>query len=224
MVTSNVPPFATREPERFQAVRIVTFNESSPGGPTTERSSRVSIARDGEKRREEYFIGSSESIVYLEIPAGRFVLLPLSGIYADMKAVDNEAQVDLMDETALPSADLLINEGFSASTYEKVGTESLDRRMTTKYRVMSSAASQAGGNFETLIWIDESLGLPVRSESTSAAGERSSKTTMELKNITLEVDEDLFTLPANYRRVDGRLVLEKIRESRSRMSSSVGKE
>lgn len=215
MVTSNVPPFATREPERYQAIRIVTFNESSPGRLTTERSIKVSIARDGEKRREEYFIGPVESVVYLEIPAGRFVLFPSSGIYADIKATDIESKVDLLDETSPPSADLLLNEGFSASTYQKFGTQLVDGRMTTKYRVTFSGTGQTGGNSETLIWIDESLGMPIRSESISAVGEHSSKATMELKNITLEVNEDLFTLPTSYRKVDSRLVRDRIRESRS---------
>lgn len=216
VVTSNVPPFSTREPERYQAVRIVTFNESSSSGTTMDRTSRVSIARDGEKRREEYFIGAGETVVYLEVPVGRFVLLPASGIYADLNEAATQTQRELLGETDTLSTDLLLSEGYSTSTYEKLGTELLDGRMTTKYRVTSGNTGEATGGVETFIWIDESIGMPVRSQSISGVAGQASKSTMELKGIKLEVDNDLFKLPASYRKVERRLVFERIQASRKR--------
>src|SRR5436309_4738217 len=54
---SSVPPFSTKEPERYQAARIVTTveyrNGAADSAPETVIT-KVLIARDGEKRREEY--------------------------------------------------------------------------------------------------------------------------------------------------------------------------
>ena len=52
-----MPPFSTKEPERYQAARIVTTveyrNGAADSAPETVIT-KVLIARDGEKRREEY--------------------------------------------------------------------------------------------------------------------------------------------------------------------------
>jgi len=210
-LTSSIPPFSTKEPDRYQAIRIVTFSERSPGGPTAqERITRVLIARDGERRREEYLDGVAERFVYLELPAGQFVLIPSSSLYADagVTATPNESESE--EKSSVVSPGLLLNEN-SRATYENLGGVMLDGRMTTKYRVTpADGNNNSTTKVETLIWIDESIGMPVRSETTSSAAEHSSKVTMELQDIKLEVDERLFALPASYRKVEARLILDKI--------------
>ena len=107
---SNVPPFSTREPETYTATRILTFSESwsSSGHTPGESTTRALIARDGEKRREE-FSGSSEPVIFLEIPAGRFALLPLSKIYADLKEADERVFSGILrNESTDLSTDLQI--------------------------------------------------------------------------------------------------------------------
>ncbi len=207
-IISAVPPFTTKEPERYQATRTVTFNEWTPGAATTrERINRVLIARDGNSRREEYFDQGGEQLVYLETSAGRFVLLPSSNLYAPL----NESEgLRLEYESSDVSPNLLLNEQ-STAAYENLGAEIVNDRMTTKYRVTSTNKNEdSGGRVETLIWIDESIGMPIRSETTSGNAERSARVIMELKDIKLEVDRRLFALPANYRRVESRLIWERI--------------
>lgn len=163
------------------------------------------VARDGEKRREEYFDEASEHIVYLETPAGRFILLPASNLYADLRTAPTEtAPAGGADESTALSPDQLLNEAPASAIYEKLGPEMLAGRMTAKYRVTA-------GNTETIIWIDEALGMPIRSEMVSRMGEHSSKVVMELKDIKLEADERLFILPLSFRKVETRLILARIK-------------
>ena len=81
----TTPPFSTKEPDRYQAIRITTFTGTgSTGKASSSQTNQVLIARDGEKRREEYSAGASGQIVYLEIPGGRFIVLPANRLYADL--------------------------------------------------------------------------------------------------------------------------------------------
>src|SRR2546428_11175356 len=89
---SSVPPFSTKEPERYQATRIFTSveyrNGAADSAPETV-TTKMLIARDGGKRREEY--NSAEATtVYLEIPTGRFVLLPSKRLYADLSVASSD--------------------------------------------------------------------------------------------------------------------------------------
>jgi outer membrane lipoprotein-sorting protein len=72
-------------------------------------------------------------------------------------------------------------------------------RKTNKYLVVVNASNAANvTSSETLIWIDEALGMPIRSETKSSDGSRS---TMELSELALEVDKNLFVVPADYKKV-----------------------
>ncbi len=84
--------------------------------------------------------------------------------------------------------------------------------MTTKYRVV--VVTGADSQNETLIWIDEALGMPVRSETMSKSSGHSSKVTMELKDVKLEVDERLFSWPSDYRKVEAQQIFDLIRKRR----------
>lgn len=110
------------------------------------------------------------------------------------------------------SADLVLNAEPAAAKYEKLGNEIFEGRTTTKYRVVMARRPDAiVMNDETLIWIDEALGIPVRSETISGAVTYPVKVTMELKDIKLEVDERLFALPVNYRKVEAPLIFDLMR-------------
>lgn len=202
---SHVPPFETKEPERYQATRIITLSEWTSGGtPAPERIHKVLIARDGNLRREEY-VDQGVQFVYLDTTGGRFVLLPSSNLYAEIK----EDGPQLEYESSGISPNLLLNEQSSA-VFENLGPETIEGQMTSKYRVASANSQDLPSGSETLIWINESIGMPVRSETISGNGESSAKVVMELKDIRLEVDKRLFELPSNYRKVETRLIWDKI--------------
>ena len=203
---SKTPPYSTREPERYQATRVITSqaSTSSTTPSLANQTSKILIARDGVKRREEYLSPDHEHMVYLETSAGRLILLPDSKVYAMLESDQNEsrgAPTDPAGESAVVSTDELLNEIDPGAKYQSLGTEVLGGRATTKYRVTTAKSlRETNRQSETLIWIDETLGMPVRSETTEGS-ESSVKVIMELKDISLTVDEHLFEIPGDYKKV-----------------------
>lgn len=217
---SAIPPFSTKEPDRYQATRIVTSVEYLDDSASAPKISRTLIARDGDSRREEYEAGN-ETVVLLETPAGRFVILPAKKLYSDLNAdpLDSAALTERGDASADLSSDRLLNETRALARYERLGAERINGRATTKYRVTpektaDNAANVAGGKASseigaggvTLIWIDDALGLPIRSEISSTAGEHPGKQTVELRDLKETIDAGTFELPKDYRKVEHRML------------------
>jgi hypothetical protein len=220
---SSVPPFSTREPERYQATRIITSveyqNGSADATPETV-TTKMLIARDGEKRREEY-IGAEATTVFLEVPTGRFLLLPAKKLYADLNLASGDLdsldpQSDAYSEF---SPERLLNETRALARYEKLGAETLDGRSTTKYRVTTADSTNGTEDGSvTLIWIDDGFGMPIRSETISGGGDHWSKLTVELRDLKPEVDPRLFDLPNDYKRADYRQLQAAIKQARDAQS------
>ncbi len=174
--------------------------------PTTGGESvvtSITISKDGERRREEE-ISAGRRVVYLDVPDGRFLVLPDEKIYAPIvNGLSKEPQ-----SSAEPIAEISVHTSPSLSTYENLGTEIVNGKTTSKYRVV---VNNSGGdnvtNSETLIWIDESVGMPVKSVTRSATGTQ----TMELSNLTLTVDTKQFELPQNYQKLELRALQQRIR-------------
>lgn len=198
--TQTTPPFSTKEPERYQWTRVITgvvaVDKGAAGEPAVSQS--VFMARDGDRRREDYEILQGVKLTVLRLPEGSYTLYPAKKMYAELGgAQSGTAQAAPPDF----SADKLVNASRTAARYEKLGTEEMMGRATTKYRV-TSKGSQQGEAVETIIWVDESLGMPIKSESitrSETAGE--SKYTVEYRDIKLETDPALFLLPKDYRKV-----------------------
>jgi hypothetical protein len=186
---SSVPPFATKEPERYQATRVTS------GGDGAGASSEVFIARDGERRREEYR-ESAGARVYVEGPEGRYLLLPAKKLYAEVHAGTGgrgggaEVPPDFSPEK-------LLNESRPQTFYERLGEENVNGRQTVKYRATVRNTETGPTLIESLIWVDERLGMPVKSE-TNASG---AHVTMELRDLKETIDAGLFEIPADYKRV-----------------------
>jgi hypothetical protein len=187
-IVSTTPPFQTKEPDRYRATRTIT--SSTPGGETIV--TKTAIAKDGPLRREEPE-SSSPRVVYLDLIEGRFVLLPDARVYAAAAADDGEP--DTEDNTP----DRLLHLEPINTTYQLLGTETIAGRNAQKYRiVVNGSASENVTQNETLMWIDETLNMPIRSETKSADGTR---TTMELSDITLNPDNGLFQIPTGYEKI-----------------------
>ncbi|HEU4769458.1 MAG TPA: hypothetical protein VFS77_18980 [Pyrinomonadaceae bacterium] len=190
-VVATTPPFQTKEPDRYHATRIITV--VTPNGETVV--TKTLIARDGPLRREE-FETASQRIVYLETGEGRFVLLPEAKVYAAVTS-DDEAAIDRESEESSP--DRLLHLEPISTSYQAMGTEVIAGRNARKYRVVvnNSTLENVTQN-ETLIWIDETLNMPVKSETKSADGAR---TTMELTDVGIDPDFGLFEVPAGYEKI-----------------------
>jgi len=190
---SATPPFQTKEPERYRAVRTITAVNAEGQTLVT----KTSVARDGELRRHES-TSAAKTIVYLDVPEGKFVLLPIEKVYAD---VTDESQIsaDPNEEGLESSPDALVHTDASSTSYQKLGNEVIVGRNTNKYRIVVNSPAPANvSQSETLMWIDEALQMPIRSETKSAGGTR---VTMEISEIKLEVDKSLFAIPVGYKKV-----------------------
>jgi hypothetical protein len=188
-IVSSTPPFRTKEPDKYRALRTTTFINSA-GLP---KATKTLIARDGAFRREE-----NNELVVLETDKGRFLLLPHARIYAEAQPSTAATSIAGDQETDA-SAERLLHQEAIATKYEKLGDEVVSGRNATKYRITVniSGAENVSTN-ETLLWIDENLGMPIKSE---AKGNDGSKTLMELSDILLDVDKTLFQIPTGYKKV-----------------------
>ena len=169
----------------------MTFTDTSG----TAITRRTTIARSEIFRREEIENSDSGTTVFLETDTGRFVLLPKAKIYAELT---DASGIDPAEFESSPER-LLHPEALS-TMYQKVGSETISGRKTTKYRVAVNTANSTNVTAsDTVIWVDESLGMPVKSETTASDGRH---VVMELSNVVLEVDKDLFRIPEDFVKVN----------------------
>lgn len=201
--TSRTPPFSTREPQRYQWTSVTTVStaDQAAGAESSlsPSTSQVFVARDGDLRREDYELSPGVKISFLQLPAGRYRLLHSKKLYAEL---GTEEGAPGQGQNVPPdfSPDRLLNASRSEARYEKLGTEELNGRTTTKYRVTvrSETGEAKDSPTENLVWVDESLGVPIRTESSSPDG---SRYTVELRDIKLDVEPTVFALPSDYRKV-----------------------
>lgn len=188
-IVAATPPFKTREPDRYRATRVTTMQAADGESIVT----KTLIARDGVRRRQETET-ETQRRAYLELPEGRFVLLIEEKLYADL---GSDPETFSPDEAI--SAEWLLHAGSGTTSYQKVGVEAVGGRQAEKYRiVVNGAGAESVNSSETLLWIDEALQMPIRSETTSTAG---SKITTQLTDISLDLDNRAFQIPDDYRKV-----------------------
>lgn len=184
-IVSSTPPFRTKEPERYRAVRTITTVDAAGETHVT----KTSVARDGEMRRNE------AEVVYLDVPEGKFVLLPGEKVYADLT---DQSRISA-DPDLEVSPERLLHEDAASTSYQRLGSEVIGGRNANKYRIVVNSSTAANvSQSETVMWIDEALQMPVRSETKSGDGTR---VTMELSELKLEVDRSLFTIPEDYKKL-----------------------
>jgi len=186
---SSTPPFETEEPDRYRATRTITT--VSDNGPTIV--TKYSIARDGEQRREESET-SGQRVVYLTLDGERFILLPDEKVYAPV------ANDDVNSGEQETSPDRLLHTELVTPGYQKLSDETIAGRKLQKYRVVvNNSAGQNVSLGETLLWFDEALHMPVKTEMNSPNGTR---VTTELSDVALEVDPKLFEIPKDFQKID----------------------
>jgi outer membrane lipoprotein-sorting protein len=206
-VVSSTPPFQTKEPERYQALRTITLSKAAGEIIVT----RTLVAKDGNRRRDEYRTGTTEKIVYLDLPDGRFILLPAAKLYADVgsEAATSRDSPDQNDGSEAGSPDLLLNADRIETQYQKLGSEIINGRNTDKYRVLVNTSARGNvSTGESFIWIDETLGMPIKSETVTTGN----RMTMELSEIVLDVNKGGFQIPGDYKKVSAVAIRERLHQ------------
>lgn len=191
-IVSSTPPFQTKEPERYRATRTVTMDR----GDGEILVNKNWIARDGQLRRDEMEV-EGRRVAYITLAGGKsFALLPDEKLFADMSKADPD--IDGGDDSESSPLRLLHTDPAAAS-YQRLGAETIGGRITLKYRVIVNSSANANVSVsETMIWIDDALQMPIKSEMKSTNGARS---TMELSEIVLEADQSLFRVPEGYQEI-----------------------
>lgn len=180
-LTSEIP-FSTKEPENFQVEIVITAKNSE---------FKIFAARAGNHRRVDFNAGTKKQVTYLHTNK-HYLIQQSKKIYVD----DAEAEEFTVSENWM---EFLTTEWLNNKTDVKFFKLDAENNLS-KYRVVFGDAENAKS--ESLIFIDEAAGLPVRQEFYSVEGEQKTLTmTVELKNLKLEAASDLFAVPADYQKV-----------------------
>ncbi|HEX8845549.1 MAG TPA: hypothetical protein VF791_12935 [Pyrinomonadaceae bacterium] len=206
--TSRTPPFPTKEPERYQATQIETISNGAQSV-----SYQTFIARDGERRRVDNVSPAGEKLSRLELPSGIYLLAPEEKIYAELNVKEAGGPAGVPADF---SPERLLNETRPETRYEKLGAETVNGRATTKYRVtlIRDTGAEKKVAAESFIWVDENLGMPIKSEMTSTGDlESAERVAMELRDIRETVDPGLFELPPDYKKVEVELFFRQLKRA-----------
>lgn len=173
-------PFSTKEPENFQAEIVV----SSSG---IER--KTFIARSGANRRYDFNAGAKNQISTVSTDRN-YLISPDKKLYAEAASDENafapESWTDFLTNRRLGAE--------SETFFERLETKA----DLTKYRVRLNSAAES----EILIFVDDSRGFPVRQEFYSTgSGQRILNFAVELRNLKIPADENLFVVPKDFRKV-----------------------
>ena len=195
--TISAIPFSTKEPEKYQADLVFTFQDEF--GETNEQTHTV--FRDGANYRLD-FEHHSENVSSIQTADGkRVILLHKSKVAAEIEPSDSKfsATVDI-DSPRDFLRNLLLNESERGAKYEKIG----DENGLTKYRVALEIENEAAEyQSESYLWVDENFKIPIRMETNSFENGQptGAKTTMEIRNFKLSVDKNVFEIPTGFRKV-----------------------
>ena len=207
--TVATPPFLTKEPDAFQAKMVVT---STLGEQLPSPAPLVyEVSRDGDKRRVE-FEKEGERVALIQTPIGQIVLNLSKKEYAELKQ-EEESKVksggNRPDFAANNPIEGILNQTPVGAKYEKLGQEEVNGRTATKYKVSLRQAMNTGEqngqvSVESFIWIDESLGMPIKSQTTyKGQNGRTVSSVMEVRDIKLETPPaSQFEIPKGFKKVE----------------------
>ena len=175
-------PFATKEPENFQAEFVVT---------TGDKEDKTFAARNGDNRRYDYHYGQKTQVSVVQIVDNKSFLV------FDDKKIYAENSKSATFQNAENPFDFLTTEWLNQKADAKF--ESIDAENgIVKYRVIFGENQMS----ESIIWVDKNIGLPVKQEFYSITGEqRILNFTFEMKNFKPQPDTGLFEVPKDFRKI-----------------------
>jgi hypothetical protein len=210
--TSTGATIETREPEKYSTT--ITLRLETTGTQNLSLPLTGEFARNGADRRLSFTLPGSESVIYLDKPDKRYIILPKRKQYAELTPEATGFEVP----SAMTPAQI-VEQLKKAKGYELVGDDQLNGRPVTKYRYTGTAktGTQAGEvKTEAFLYVDKQTGLPLRSESISESttgnvqGITGLKLIQELNNIQTEVAPTLFEIPQGYAKIEAEQVRQQV--------------
>jgi hypothetical protein len=201
---SSVLPFSTKEPATYQAEIVISFpgaagapgTDAGTDAAETEAGQKYFIARDGEKRRIDYEFSAKETMSVLEDAGGRTIVLP---VQKKCSAEEKTGAGNISAPQGEPFSEFLTN-GWLAekipANFEELSGENIGGKPLRKFRVRYEKTNGTGSISEAIVWVDEELGMPVKTEFYSLKdGQKMNPVTTEFRNIKLSVAPDIFAKP-----------------------------
>ena len=206
---ANISPEATltiaaREPEKYRAVLV--FSAETEGGQKTIGIPSVSaeVARNGADRRVSFKLPDGSDLIYLEQGDKHIVIAPGRKQYAELTP---EATGFQLQKLMTPGQ--LVSFLEKLKGVERVGDDTMNGRAADKYRYATTTnTSTSAGEVksEAFVYVDKETGLPLRAElyteaSGSVQGVKGARIVAEMRDITTNVDDSLFQVPAGLNKV-----------------------
>ena len=195
---------AAREPERYRAVLVVSAE--TEGGQKTIGIPSLSaeIARNGADRRVAFKLPDGSDLIYLEQGDKHIAIMPGRKQYAELTREATGIQLQ-----KLMTAGQIVSYLEKLKGVERVGDDTMNGRPADKYRYATSTntSTSAGQvNTEAFFYVDKETGLPLRVDLSSEAtgnvqGVKGAKIVAEMRDISTNVDDSLFQVPAGLDKV-----------------------
>lgn len=175
-------PFATKEPTTYQTEIVITANQTED---------RFFTARNEEKRLTVFNYQTESEISMLQNGGGQtFIIAANRKIYMEEDATVKSGAAE----------DFFTAEWLNQKTNAKFETLAPENNLA-RYRVTLDDAA----NSEIIVFADREIGLPVKQEFYSVAGEQKTLTlTMELKNFNAQTEGKFFEVPNDFRKVSAK--------------------
>jgi hypothetical protein len=200
----TISAIAAREPEKYRA--ILVFSAETEGGEKTVGIPTLSaeVARNGADRRVSFKLPDGSDLIYLEQGDKHIVVVPARKQYAELTP---EATGFQLQKLMTPGQ--LVSYLEKLKGVERVGEETINGRTADKYRyaTTTNTSTSAGQvSTEAFVYVDKETGLPLRSElyteaSGNVQGVKGAKIVAEMRDISTNVDESLFQVPAGVNKV-----------------------
>jgi hypothetical protein len=211
--TAPTAGIAAREPDRYRATLMLSAE--TEGGQKTIGipSLSVEVARAGADRHVSFKLPDGSDLIYLEKAGLHTVIAPARKQYAELTP---EATGFQLHKLMTPGQ--LVSRLENLKGVERVGEEMITGRTAEKYRYATtrSTGTQAGDvSAEAFVFVDKETGLPLRAElfteaSGNVQGVKGAKIVAEMRDITTNVDDSLFEVPAGFSKVPPEQVKQQI--------------
>jgi outer membrane lipoprotein-sorting protein len=202
--TAPASVIAAREPEKYRA--ILVFSAETEGGQKTVGIPTLSaeVARNGPDRRVSFKLPDGSDLIYLEQGDKHLVVAPGRKQYAELTP---EATGFQLQKLMTPGQ--LVSYLEKLKGVERVGEETMNGRTADKYRyatVTNTSTSAGEVKSEAFVYVDKETGLPLRAElfteaSGSVQGVKGARIVAEMRDISTDVDNSLFQVPAGLNKV-----------------------
>ena len=180
--TKSEVPFATKEPDNFQAEFVVSISGAED---------KTFVARNNLNRRYDYNYGEKNQFSVIQTADGKSFLVLTE------KKIFSENTGNAVKKNFGNSLDFLTTEWLNEkpdAKFENLGAES----GFVKYRVIFGDNQKS----EAIVFVDEKTGLPFKQEFYSLEGEQKTLYfTFEIKNFQPQADKTLFVIPKDFRKI-----------------------